>query len=150
MKRFFKYILIAAAAVITMACNETSRKKALLPNISGKAGEVIIVIDNSFWGGSVGNVLRNTLACDCPFLPQREPLYTLVNVAPSGFTNMFQIHRNIIIVNISNKVTEPGVVFSTDVWASPQCVIRINAIDSESAVELIKECSYRYRRPRSH
>ena len=141
MKRFFKYILIAAAAVITMACNETSHKKALLPNISGKAGEVIIVIDNSFWGGSVGNVLRNTLACDCPFLPQREPLYTLVNVAPSGFTNMFQIHRNIIIVNISNKVTEPGVVFSTDVWASPQCVIRINAIDSESAVELIKENS---------
>ena len=142
MKRFLKYLALAAAAVMTIvSCSEEKRKKALLPNISGKAGEVIVVIDQGIWEGSVGTVLRDSLAADCPYLPQREPLYTLVNVAPSGFNNMFQIHRNIIIVNVSSSVTEPGILFKKDQWAAPQCVIYINAADSDEAASIIKENS---------
>lgn len=142
MKRFFTYLILAITAVMLLtSCSEAKRKKALLPNISGKAGEVIIVIDKAAWEGVVGSTLRDTLAADCPFLPQREPLYTLVNVAPSGFNNMFQIHRNIILVNISSSVVEPGVVFRQDVWAAPQSVININAADNETAVALIKDNS---------
>ncbi|MBQ6688415.1 MAG: DUF4837 family protein [Bacteroidales bacterium] len=139
MKRFMKYLSAALAIILLISCSEEKRKKALLPNISGKAGEVVVVIDKNYWEGAVGNTLRDTLACDCPFLPQREPLYTLVNVIPSGFTNIFQLHRNIIVINISNTVKEPGVVFRNDVWAAPQCVIYVNAIDSDSAVMLIQE-----------
>lgn len=142
MKRFLTYLTIAFTAVLTLvSCSEEKRKKAILPNISGKAGEVIVVIDKGLWEGAVGTVLRDTLTADCPFLPQREPLYNLVDVAPSGFNNMFQIHRNIILVNISSSVTEPGVVIRRDVWAAPQCVITINAADTESAIALIKENS---------
>lgn len=141
MKRIFTYIAMALVTMMTVSCNTQKTKKALLPNISGKAGEVIVVINKSDWEGAVGTVIRDTLTTDCPFLPQKEPLYTLVDVAPSGFGNMFQIHRNIIIVNISKDVTEPGVVFRQDVWAAPQCVIRLNAADSESAVQIFKENS---------
>jgi hypothetical protein len=56
---------------------------------------------------------------------------------------MFQLHRNIVIVNIDPSVTEPGVLYRNDVWARPQCVIRINAADSDTAVQLIKENSSR-------
>ena len=143
MKRILTYLAMAAATLLLISCNENKRREALLPNISGKAGEVIVVIDKGQWEGAVGTALRDSLACDCPFLPQREPLYTLVNVAPGGFTQMFQLHRNIIIVNISGDVTEPGVIYRNDVWARPQCVIRINAADSDSAVQLIKENSKR-------
>jgi len=140
MKRFLTYLAAAVTAVLAItSCSEEKRKKALLPNISGKAGEVIVVIDKGLWEGAVGTVLRDTLTADCPFLPQREPLYNLVDVAPSGFNNMFQIHRNIILVNINSSVTEPGVVIRKDVWAAPQCVININANDTEAAVALIKE-----------
>ena len=141
MKRILTYLIMAAAAISLISCSDAKRKEALLPNISGKAGEVIVVIDKGQWEGAVGTVLRDSLACECPFLPQSEPLYTLVDVAPNGFTQMFQIHRNIIIVNIKADVTEPGVVFKNDVWARPQCVIRINAADSDTAVQLIKENS---------
>lgn len=141
MKRIFTFLIMAATAIGLISCNEAKRRQALLPNISGKAGEVIVVIDKGQWEGAVGSVLRDTLACDCPYLPQREPLYTLVDLAPSGFTQMFQLHRNIIIVNIKPDVTEPGVLYRYDVWARPQCVIRINAADSETAVQLIKENS---------
>lgn len=145
MKRFITYLSIALAALAMISCSDAKRKQALLPNISGKAGEVIVVIDKGHWEGTVGTAIRDSLACDCPYLPQREPLYTLVNVAPSGFGQMFQIHRNILIVNISPDVTEPGIIYKTDVWARPQCVIRINAADSETAVQLVKDNSERLR-----
>ena len=141
MKRLLTYLFMALATISLISCSEAKRKQALLPNISGKAGEVIVVIDKGQWEGAVGTTLRDSLACDCPFLPQREPLYTLVDLAPSGFTQMFQLHRNIIIVNVKSDVTEPGILYRSDVWARPQCVIRINAADSETAVQLIKENS---------
>jgi hypothetical protein len=138
MKRILKYIVLAlAAAAVLTSCSEEKRKKALLPNISGKAGEVIVVINKADWEGAVGTALRDSLACDCPFLPQREPLFNLVNVAPSGFGSMFQVHRNIILINISSSVTEPGVVYRKDVWAAPQTVINVNAMDAETAASLI-------------
>ena len=143
MKRTLRLFALAAAIFALLSCNEASRKKALLPNVSGKAGEVIVVINKGDWEGAVGTTLRDTLAQDCPFLPQKEPLYTLVDVIPSGFTNIFQLHRNIVIVRIGNDVTEPGVNIRYDIWARPQCVISINAIDSESAVQLIKDNSRR-------
>lgn len=128
-------------ALAITSCSSEKRKKALLPNISGHAGEVIVVIDKGDWEGAVGTTLRDTLGQDCKFLPQREPLYSLVNVIPSGFTNMFQIHRNIIVVNIKNDVTEPGVKLRQDIWAKPQIVISIDAKSSAEAVELIKDNS---------
>lgn len=141
MKRILTIMALVASVFALVSCNSSKRREALLPNISGKAGEVIIVIDKGQWEGSVGTTLRDSLACDCPFLPQREPLYTLVDVAPNGFTQIFQLHRNIVIVNIQPDVTEPGVLYKKDIWARPQCVIRINANDSETAVNLIKENS---------
>ena len=141
MKRILTFLIMAAAALTMISCNQTKTRKALLPNISGKAGEVIVVIDKGQWEGAVGTVLRDTLACDYPYLPQREPLFTLINVAPVGFTQMFQLHRNIVIVNIKPDVTEPGIIYRNDVWARPQCVIRINAADADTAIQLIKDDS---------
>lgn len=136
MKRFTTYFFAAVMALCAVSCSQKKTRKALLPNISGKPGEVIVVIDRSQWEGILGNAMRDSLECDCPFLPQREPLYNLVNVAPAGFTSMFQIHRNIIIAHVSPEVTEPGVIYKNDMWAAPQCIIRINASSSEQAVEL--------------
>ena len=140
MKRFLTSLVLAVMSVLTLvSCSEEKRRKALLPNISGKSGEVVVVIGQNDWEGAVGTVLRDSLSCDFPQLPQREPLFTLVNVPQAAFNSMFQIHRNIIIINISNDVTEPGIVYRNDVWAAPQTVIRVNAPDSETAVELLKE-----------
>ena len=132
----------ALTAIIALsACNSAKTKKALMPNITGKAGEVIVVIDQGDWEGAVGTVLRDSLAGDTPFLPQREPLFSLVNVPQSAFTNMFKVHRNIILLNINSSVVEPGVVFRKDIWAAPQTVINDNAPNAETAVTLIEENS---------
>lgn len=142
MKRHIRYIALAIAAIAALcSCNERKTRQALLPNISGKAGEVIVVIDKGDWEGAVGNTLRDSLVCECPYLPQREPMFNLVNVPSTAFNKMFQVHRNIIVVNINSAVTESGILYKKDVWAYPQTVIQINANDSETAVRLIQENS---------
>ena len=131
--------LAAMAAVLTVVSCKNQERKPLLPSISGKAGEVLIVINKEYWEDNVGTSLRGLLASDCPYLPQKEPLYTLINITPGAFTDIFQIHRNIFIVNIDSKATNPSVMFRSDIWASPQCVIGVNAPDSETACRLISE-----------
>jgi len=137
MKRILK---IAALAVLVLvaatSCDSKKTRKALLPSVSGKAGEVIVVMSKTDWDGMLGGTVRENLACDCDFLPQQEPLYTLVNVTPSTFTNIFRVHRNLLLYNIDAQVTTPGVVLKQDMWARPQCVIQVNAIDAESANQL--------------
>ena len=92
MKRLLTTLASAVLAVLTIAsCSEEKKRKALLPNISGKAGEVIVVIGQNDWEGAVGTVLRDSLSCDFPMLPQREPLFSLANVPQAAFTSMFQI-----------------------------------------------------------
>ncbi|MBO8444157.1 MAG: DUF4837 family protein [Bacteroidetes bacterium] len=137
MKRLI--FLTAFMATLFSICSCKNSGKALLPNVSGKAGEIAVVINKGDWEGAVGTELRDLLTSDCPFLPQKEPLYNLANVSPAGFTNMFQLHRNIIFCNIDAKVSDPGVVYKVDQWAKPQTLVIINAPDSDTAVSLIKE-----------
>lgn len=128
---------IMLAAVMMVSCGGKG-KKALLPNVSGKAGEVMVIAEKADWAGAVGAILRDSLCADCPFLPQREPLYSLVNITPSNFGQMFQIHRNIIMININAGVNDPGIVCRKDKWARPQMVITVNANSQEQACELLE------------
>ena len=126
--------MAALAAIICLAGCSGSSHKSLLPNVSGKAGEVIVVIEKADWEGALGNEVREVLAMDCPWLYVKEPLYSLVNVAPGGFADLFKVHRNIVLFQIDPQVAQTGVFLKNDVWASPQCVVQVSAPDAETAL----------------
>lgn len=113
--------------------------KNLLPNVSGKAGEVVIVAEKSWWDGELGEEVRGLLGDECPYLAQQEPLYNLVQVTPGGFTEMFKVHRNIVSFNINPAVDTSAVLFRRNVWAAPQCVIQICAKSIEQAASLFAD-----------
>lgn len=137
MKKIFTKICLAA--IVLMAVISCKNSKALMPNISGKAGEVIVVIDRDSWQGNLGNAIRELLAADCPYIVPREPMFTLSNVNTSGFGDLFKVHRNILIFNINPQINEEQINYVNDVWAVPQCCIQIDAFDSESALAMLKE-----------
>ena len=138
MKRILS--ILATALVLTglTSCGGGSGK-TLLPNVSGKAGEVIVVIERADWEGALGNEVRELLAADCPWLYIREPLYSLVNVAPGGFADLFKIHRNIVIFQIDPQLVNSGLVIKNDVWAAPQIVMQISAHDADEALSILQE-----------
>ena len=137
MRKLQLFILLAAMMLAAPACKNRTGK--ILPNVSGKAGEVLVVSEKIWWSGAAGMILRDSLTADCPYLPQKEPLYSLVTVTPSNFTQMFQIHRNIVMLNINAGVNVPGIVYNMNKWASPQLVITVNASTQDEAADLLKE-----------
>lgn len=130
-----RLITILAAVLAIAGCKNT---KPLLPSVSGKAGEIIVVMEKPDWESSLGNEVRELLASDCPYLPQREPLYSLVNVTPSNFADLFKVHRNIIVFNVNAQVDSACVLYKHDVWAAPQCVIQVNGRNTEEASSQMK------------
>lgn len=131
------------ALVIAGTCGcKSDADYTFLPNISGKAGEVLVIMNKDYWQGNTGAAVRDILADDCPGLPQKEPLYTLVNVQPAGFGKMFKVHRNIVFFNIGGPTDSLGterIIFRNDVWAKPQCVIQVNSADPDSAAAIFKK-----------
>lgn len=130
-----KALFFITALAILAGCRNT---RALLPNISGKAGEIIVVMEKSSWEGALGGEVRDLLARDCPFLAQQEPLYSLVNVTPSGFGDLFKVHRNILMFDINSKTDSAGIFFRHDVWAAPQCIIQISAREDSEASSVLE------------
>ena len=133
-----KKILLFLAAVAALAgCKGGT--KTLLPNVSGKAGEIIVVIDKDNWEGALGSEVRALLADECPYLAQKEPLYSLVNVTPGGFADLFRVHRNIIMMNVGAQADSAGVVYLKDIWAAPQCVIQVSGKTPEECQEQLQK-----------
>lgn len=126
---------------ILLVLSSCGRKEVnLKPSISGKAGEVLVVTTKGNWESDPGTLIRDILAADYPLLPQREPSFTLINVPDNAFTNIFQIHRNIIIMQADEqKHTEPKFMIQEDVWSAPQTVVTLTAPNVESLTKLIEE-----------
>lgn len=138
MKTAIKLIMLITLSFAIFSC---SGGPQLMPNVSGKAGEVVVVINKGMWEGESGSSLRSFLTQDQPFLPQREPMFDLVNIPHSAFTSIFQTHRNIIIVNTNSDLKESKIVFQENVWAAPQIVITVSAPDAKQANEIIAQQS---------
>ena len=138
MQKIWKWFALAATVLTLAGCKGRTRTP-LLPNVSGKAGEIVVVIDKDNWEGNIGNTLREILAGDCPYLAQREPLFSLANVPPGSFTTLFKMHRNIIILNINPQSQKTGMQYQRDEWAHPQSIAQINAWDEEGALAILDE-----------
>ena len=140
MKTISRTSAFIALFVAAVSCS-SGKQKALLPNVSGKAGEVIIAMDKDNWEGDLGNEVRYVLGGDTPYLAQKEPLFNLVNVSPTGFADLFRVHRNIVIFSTDSSLQEGKVVYRADLWARPQCVIEVSAPDSQTLLNLFRENS---------
>ena len=139
-KKYPKLQLILAllfSITLLAGCKESGLQ--LKQSVSGKAGEIVVVANKVYWESEPGTLLRDILACDYPLLPQKEPSFTLINIPENAFTNIFQIHRNIIIVKTDEKLTEPKFIIQEDVWSAPQTVITIAAPDMAALTELIEK-----------
>lgn len=134
-----KIILTAAtAALLLLSCNSENGgdKKKYMPNITGKPGEVLLVLDKNEWESKLGTELRETLSEDFPYLPQREPMFNLFNTTPSSFQSYgaYSTHRNIVRIHTGEAYDSLRVAYQEDVWAAPQIVITLSAPDQTTAL----------------
>ena len=65
------FLSIVTLAVILVSCSDEDKARLLKQNVSGKAGEIIVVTDKSNWETEPGIELRNVLAVEC--VPEDVP-----------------------------------------------------------------------------
>ena len=132
--------LIAIISISFFSCSNKSGTSTH-KSITGKPGELVVVISNEHWKNEPGQLIRDVIGQPQLGLPQEEPLFTITDVPMEGFKDIFKPTRNIMTVNISQSVEKPGVVFKDDVWASPQATVTISAKNAEQFREVFNQNS---------
>ena len=57
----------------------------------------------------------------------------------TGFSDLFKVHRNILLTQVDPQLDSTGIFFHKDVWASPQSVVQLSAYTEDEAVALMDE-----------
>ena len=114
-------------------------EQPLLPSVSGKVGEITIVINKAEWDTKIGEEFRRIFETPYDLLPQYEPIYDIIQVPYDGFGNIMKAQRNIIVVEIAAKYKKDKVLIQKDVWAKPQLVFSMYAKDDNAFISLLKE-----------
>ncbi|MFV0378665.1 MAG: DUF4837 family protein [Mangrovibacterium sp.] len=135
-KPFFTVLI--CLLVLLSSCSDNSNLKK---KVTGKAGEMVIVIPKETWEGPVGEEMRKVLAQPQLFLPQEEPIFDLISVPPVAFKDIFNSNRSILNVRISPNTDTTKVEFKKDIWAWPQSVVNIQAKSSDEFIDLFKQNS---------
>ena len=135
-KTIHQIFFIFLATLYSCHSNEGS---GVSKNVTGKAGELVVVITDQAWERDPGKAVRETLAQQHVALPQDEPLFDLIRVPPEGFKSIFKTTRNILQTRISNQVETGRVTFQENVWARPQALVIIQAKNEEEFKKLLDE-----------
>ena len=131
------YILTTLIIGLT-SCNSGG---ITLPNATGAAGEVLVVIDDSIAKSAVGDSIFRLLDRDVPCLPQSEPHFNISRTKHSGFTNLLKPARNIVIINVGHRYSHNKIKTYTDKYSTPQSIIEINGPTKEGVLKAINDYS---------
>jgi len=141
----YKILLFFCFIAICTSCETPTGNRSLLPNSAGEVDEVLLIMDEDQWqNGKIGESVRNIFMRDFLLLPQPEPLLDLRQVIPREFLSLLQKASTILVVGNLDSGTDTADMINAslekipdsaekrffyfvrkDVWASPQQVIYI-------------------------
>lgn len=138
-----KYVGIISTLLICMSfvlssCGE--KKGMFTPSSSGRAYELLVVVNEDVWQRPAGRALFNVLDTDVPGLPQSERSFKIMYTSPHNYDATLKLIRNIIVVDIQKDMyTQPKFKYASDVYAAPQIILTIQAPDEASFEKFVSE-----------
>lgn len=129
----------AVFVLLLFGCKPDQQVEGVLPGVSGKPGEILVVMDTSKFNHEEGLAMKKKLQEAHKALPQAEPMFDLINIPGHAFKNVFRRYRNILIVNIDSKYSKPRFAVRKNVYAKPQTIIHAQAPNDSSLRELFNQ-----------
>lgn len=126
-----KITLVVFAATLLVSC--VGNDKMILRDSIGKINKVMVVAKISDWTGDVGKEIRNTFGELQVGLPQPEPILSVSQVAPGGFSSMMKASRNILMIIEGDQ---EGIAMKQNVYAQPQTIVYLQGKDDESIIKV--------------
>ena len=111
-----KCVIFLLIAFALCGCNRQNR----LPESIGQPYEVVLE-------GDTDSIVTKMLTVDVPFLPQPEPMFSIIQVKKGKAKGSYQLMRTRIIVDVNPRYAGYAVKKNTDEKATPQLILRIQA-----------------------
>ena len=135
-----KKVILLLSVVLLAACHSRQNEAIMQKSSSGKTLEVLLAADKGQMLKMTRELIDSIFLQPQGCLPQPEPRFDLVNVPVSSLrnTHMFQMHRNIVILEVK-KGNPDKVYIDRDKWAAPQVVVDIAASSEASLRDLLRK-----------
>ncbi|MDD4189819.1 MAG: DUF4837 family protein [Mangrovibacterium sp.] len=133
MRQIISVTFVTVFLLTLFSCKDES---VMQRKISGKPGDLIVVVPKETWEGKVGDAMKKVFLQPQAALPQDEPLFTTIDIPPAAFKDIFKTTRNIINVRISPTLDSAKVELKENVWAWPQAVVNVQAKTADGFVAL--------------
>jgi len=141
-KNILVLLLLFVSGIFNPSCNTSNKTShSLLPNITGKPGEIVIIIEPRYWTGATGDTLRKIFTQLYPSLPQEEPIFTIAHIAHTDFNYVFKTHRNLIFININKTIPEDSakIIVKKNIWANGQLIFDCKALNDKEMAKIISQ-----------
>lgn len=129
-----RIIFILGIIVILGACKETT--KNLMPAVTGKINQVLVIAEKNMWDGAVGDTIKAFFGQEQDGLPQAEPIFDVLNLPERYFDKNMKGHRNVLQVVISPSIDSAYVQYLDSPWAKTQKYVKIAAPNRKTFFEL--------------
>lgn len=130
MKKLFSVFVLS---ILLVSC--VGNDKMILKESIGRINKVMVVAKISDWTGDVGQEVRNSFGELMVGLPQAEPILSVSQVAPNGFSSMMKASRNILVISEGDK---SNFSVKTNVYAKPQTIIYVQGKDDNEIIEILQ------------
>jgi hypothetical protein len=134
MQTLTKILFLLIVPFSFFSCEEMNER--VLPSCTGKAGDLLIVMDSLYYNHSAGDAVKQVFSQEQDGLPQPEPLFNIIQVPHRSFARIFHPMRNVIMVNVE-KDAKIKLTVRKEVWAESQLVVTITAPTGKIAAETI-------------
>jgi hypothetical protein len=141
MNKITFYTICLLLAVLSLySCKKGGIKGIKVDNFSnGKAGEVILVLDQKYVSDDAQNYIKEAFSQPQPALNQIEPMFDLLQFENKEFTSHFQRHRNIMQFDINPNYASNSLTIERNVWSSPQVHVYFRGNDVDSLMLLFTD-----------
>lgn len=103
---------------------------------TGKAGEMILVIDDQFFSEELQQIIIDSLEQAQPAINQIEPMFDVIHLQNNEFTSNFLRHRNIVHFDLQPRHSANTITFDRNSWSNPQVYIKIKGNNADSCLAI--------------
>lgn len=116
------------------SCNP---KSDYIPDSKGNPYEIVMVASKQLQASAPCDTLREILSEDVDMINQPEPIYDIITTTPDNLKNILQLHRNIIMMDVSEKFDSTSIKVQYDKFAKPQMIVYMQGKTDSSLANYI-------------
>lgn len=130
--------IIGYASIILLNACSNGGSFFGMSNISGKTGELLIVIDDEYKNTSVGEKVLEIFTQQEVGLTQAESSFSILLISKNHFSSTFRTHRNILFLEVDKKHTDT-LNFKKNVWVRQQNFVSARAKSADNLLALLEK-----------